>query len=451
MSVRDDRSDLGGGFSSDRRSAEPEPQAQAGAQAGRPEGPAADAVLVLKGNYTAIGGEPDTASLPEANPKRGLTGRLKRMLADRARALVSETCGDMPEAAKLASCGVYVRAGINDVTVEKHPDGYAYASGLQTCGSVWACPICSFKIRMKRAAELAEAIAEHRAQGGTQMLLTLTTQHSFGESLDEVWADTQDTWSYITGHSRYRKLKERLGLGFCRTVETMHGLNGWHPHLHVVLFSDTPIDMFDDRELWNEIIVVFHDLWVNRMRSKFGRECRSSVAVDLRPIKTDGVEGAGMYCTKAGYEVAMADGKEGRTSTSRHPFAIAFDAVETGDCRDIALFREWIKGSHDRRMWTWSKGLRQRLGLDVEKTDEELAAEADETVGQICIVSKNLWKAMVRTRVGVRAAFLTALDQGADGLPEALDLLEGHGLEVVVEPRGTSPPRLRLASERGRL
>ena len=293
-------------------------------------------VSVVMGNSTAA---PHSDGTDDPSPLRQMTRSLKRKLADRARALISETCGDMPEADKLRSCGVNVRAGIEDVAIERSPDGYAFATGLQTCGSVWACPICSFKIRMKRAAELAEAIATHRANGGSAMLLTLTTQHFFGDLLDDVWEATGDTWSYITGHSRYRRLRDELGLGFCRTVETMHGFNGWHPHLHVVLFSDTPIDPFDDRETWNDIIITFHDLWVNRMRSKYGRECRSSVAVDLRPIKDDGLEGVGTYCTKAGFEVALADGKEGRTSTSRHPFAIAYDAVETGDTTDIALFR----------------------------------------------------------------------------------------------------------------
>ena len=407
-------------------------------------------VLVVKGNYTAApltGNDQTTAD----NDSKGLTGKLKRLLADRARALIAETCGDMPEAAKIAACGVHVRAGVEDVAIERHPNGYVYATGLQTCGSVWACPICSFKIRTKRATELAAAIAAHKANGGTVMLLTLTTQHSFGETLDELWTQTQDTWSYITGHSRYRRLKLQLGLGFCRTMEVMFGLNGWHPHLHVVLFSETPVDQFDNRDIWAEIIVCFHDLWVNRMRNKYNRECRSSVAVDLRPVKDDGIDGVGVYCTKAGYEVAMADGKEGRTRTSRHPFAIAYDAVETGDKADVLLFREWIKGSHDRRMWTWSKGLRRKLGLADEKTDEELAAEADETIEQVCIVSRKLWRKIATTRIGLRAEVLAALDTSGGGVATAIELLWSHGLQVAIEPRGSSPPRLRLADEPRRI
>ena len=404
---------------------------------------------VVKGNSSAANASEDDNDTDRS--LRQMTRALKRKLADRARELIAETCGDMPEADKLRTCGVNVRAGLEDVAVERSPDGYAFATGLQTCGSVWACPICSFKIRMKRAAELAEAMAAHRANGGSAMLLTLTTQHFFGDQLDDVLRATGETWSHITGHSRYRKLRDRLGLGFCRTLEAMHGRNGWHPHLHVVLFSDTPIDPFDDREVWNDIIVTFHDLWVKRMRKKYGRECRSSVAVDLRPIKDDGIDGVGVYCTKAGFEVALADGKEGRTETSRHPFAIAYDSVEPGDTADIGLFREWIRSTHGKYMWTWSQGLRQKLGLAAEKSDEELAAEPDESVGQICLVSKRLWRRVARTRIGLRADFLAALDHATNNLSAAIELLWSHGIKVVVEPRGASPPRLRGDDEPRRL
>ena len=47
----------------------------------------------------------------------------KRLLADRARALIAETCGDMAEAAKLIGCGTRVRRDLTDVAVEHHSDG----------------------------------------------------------------------------------------------------------------------------------------------------------------------------------------------------------------------------------------------------------------------------------------------------------------------------------------
>lgn len=95
-------------------------------------------------------------------------------------------------------------AGLADVAIERSPGGHAFTSGLQTCGSVWNCPICSFKIRIKRAAELAAAIAAHKAAGRSVLLLTLTTQHSHGEPLKLLWDTVQEVWAYATSHSRYR-------------------------------------------------------------------------------------------------------------------------------------------------------------------------------------------------------------------------------------------------------
>jgi len=403
--------------------------------------------LVTKGISSASYGDRHPTDAPEQFEATIIEPSVKRLMSDRARALIAETCGDMSEAHKLVGCGTRVRYGVADVAVEHHSDGYAFTSGLQTCGSIWACPICSYKIRVKRAAEIATAIARHRANGGTVLLLTLTTQHSFGEALDDVWSAVQGAWQYITSHSRYRALRDRLGIGFVRTVEVMFGVNGWHPHLHVLLFIDTPVDPFDTPDEYREIAQVFHDLWVRRMETKHARDVRSSVGVDLRPVKDDGADGVGMYCTKAGYEVALADGKAGRTSTSRHPFAIAHDAVETGDVAEIKLFREWVRSSHGRRMWTWSQGLRQKLRLGVEKSDEELAAEAEISVERICTISPTLWKAIIATRIGLRSRFLAVLDGGPGSVMAGIELLASYGLQVVIETRSDGAPRLRVPDE----
>ncbi len=428
------------------RSRSRKPQREAQAEADRPEGPGNDGGLVTKGNSSARV-NPWTSPDGGGQSPASIAPSTKRLMADRSRALIAESCGDMPEASKIAACGNRIRYGVSDVAVEHHPKGYAFATGLQTCGSVWSCPICSYKIRIKRAAEIALAIARHRANGGSVLLLTLTTQHSFDESLDDVWSSVQDTWAYITSHGSYRKLRDRLGIGFVRTIEVMHGRNGWHPHLHVLLFVDSPVDPFDTPEDYNDIARTFHDLWVRRMDTKHCRDVRSSVGVDLRPVKDDGADGVGMYCTKAGFEVALADGKQGRTRTSRHPFAIAHDAAETGDVADIKLYREWIRGSHDRRMWSWSQGLRQKLRLGVERSDEELAAEAEESSEQICSISPLLWKAIVATRIGLRSRFLTVLDDGPARLAAAVELLLANGVQVVVDRRSSGIPRLRGPDE----
>ncbi|MFE7084569.1 hypothetical protein ACFU89_34500, partial [Priestia megaterium] len=46
-------------------------------------------------------------------------------------------------------------------------DGVAYASGLCICANGWLCPVCSAKIRAKRANEIAVGVASLIMSGGS--------------------------------------------------------------------------------------------------------------------------------------------------------------------------------------------------------------------------------------------------------------------------------------------
>jgi hypothetical protein len=59
-------------------------------------------------------------------------------------------------------------------------------AGLQTCGSVWVCPVCSSKISPRRGAEIASAMASHKAVGGCVNMLTLTCPHQSGDNLADL-------------------------------------------------------------------------------------------------------------------------------------------------------------------------------------------------------------------------------------------------------------------------
>ena len=79
---------------------------------------------------------------------------------------------------RTAKC-LRIRAYDKDVEVWKSKShGTASYGGLQTCGSVWTCPICAAKIAERRRLEIQAAMAQHRAQGGEVHLLTLTTPHT---------------------------------------------------------------------------------------------------------------------------------------------------------------------------------------------------------------------------------------------------------------------------------
>ena len=69
--------------------------------------------------------------------------------------------------------------------VKKHKT--ASYGGLQTCGSVWVCPVCGAQRWWNVAAgEIQQAMAQHRACGGEVHLLTLTAPHTRFDVLEEL-------------------------------------------------------------------------------------------------------------------------------------------------------------------------------------------------------------------------------------------------------------------------
>ena len=86
-------------------------------------------------------------------------------------ALQSVARSILPES-RTAKC-LRIRAHDCDVQVWKSKEhGTASYGGLQTCGSVWTCPVCAAKIAERRRVELLDAMELHKAQGGAVYLLT---------------------------------------------------------------------------------------------------------------------------------------------------------------------------------------------------------------------------------------------------------------------------------------
>jgi hypothetical protein len=121
-------------------------------------------------------------------------------------------------------------------------------SGLQTCGSVWACPVCSAKIAERRRAEIITAMAAHKAAGGCMHLLTLTAPHQRSDALVDLLAKQALALKKMFSDKTVRKVFAELGVvGQIRALEVTHGRrsernNGWHPHYHLLLFSGEAMD-----------------------------------------------------------------------------------------------------------------------------------------------------------------------------------------------------------------
>ena len=370
-----------------------------------------------------------------ASDSKGLREQ-RRIAMDRSQRLMVDTCAYLPAAKRLTACGRAIRSKAG-VTVKRAESGGVFTSGLASCGSVWSCPSCSFKIRTKRSAEIAVAAAVHLARGGGVLFITFTMSHKRGEQLGNVWDILTDGWSYMTSGERWQAIKEEFGIvGWIKSVEVTHGVNGWHPHIHVLVFTDRPLSPLDTAEDYWNLRIALRERWIHRFSSKWGRDVSHEFGLDTIPVKPDDAKAVGQYVSKVGYELALADSKIGRSEGQRHPFAIAADAAETGDMADVALFREWIVSSKRRKCITWSRGLRADLLGTVDKSDEELAAE--ETPGEdLAVIDKALWALIIVRRDGAKAQLMNGFEVG--GVRRAVRVLESLGLCVEVDESGSLP------------
>lgn len=295
-------------------------------------------------------------------------------------------------------------------------ESIAHYANLQTCGSVWACPVDSAKIRFQRAGEVITILSGHLAQGGGALFSTMTAPHNQTESLSHCLSDTADAWKKMQGSRPWKRLVAEFHLdGMIRAAEvTRSDANGWHAHLHVAVLTSERLEPLEILRFESAL----YELWCRAiLRQGRGKPSRRH-GVDVRPI-TDG-DGLGAYLTKVegvAKELTRADRKRGRHE-SRTPAQILSDARLFGDRADRELYREYERATKGRRMLTMSRGLKERYNVG-EKTDEEIA-EAQVGGEKIMEIEGVLWSQLVRTRGATSAVLRAAGENGAEAAWELI-------------------------------
>jgi hypothetical protein len=314
---------------------------------------------------------------------------------------------------RLQGCGRIMTGAA--VTLKHTPGGAAGYAGLAVCGSVWLCPVCASKVAAARSDQLASVLVKAVAAGKRVAMLTLTFKHSRGEALADLLADAQYGWHGLTSGKAWGNLKDRGGLfGWVRALEVTHGLNGFHPHYHVVVIVD---EQDDDRiNAWAGEVYA-------RWSRALGRRGRKTVAEAFDcTILAPGAnpEDIARYVSKLSKEATMSFAKDGRGG-GRSLFQVASDALETGDAEDFAVWFEWEETMPGKRAQTWSKGLREWAELE-ETTDEEEAAKEHAGV-PILALPRQSWRV-------VRHEAWVLLDlQETEGKESVTRWLDEHGLE----------------------
>ena len=310
-------------------------------------------------------------------------------------------CGRVPHAAS-----VEIRLRVED--------GSAHYHGLVRCGSWSACPVCSLQIAMHRAEEVRRIADAHRAAGGALYLVTLTLPHDQRDRLEPLYQAAADSYRYVRSGASWYEAKARVGyVGEIRALEATVGANGWHPHVHVLLFTSGPLDATQ----LDELRAYYHRRWSNRIE-RFGyRAPTEERGVSIVESHRDD------YVAKMGLADELVKGvsKDGRSEESRTPLQVLADFAETGEVADHDLWCEWVGAMHGARQLTWSRGLRERYDGMPEKTDAEIVAgEESNAEESVAMIAADMWRVIVRADANVMWQLLDAAETGGAGAVEAL-------------------------------
>ncbi|KZK78192.1 Replication protein [Pseudovibrio sp. W64] len=308
------------------------------------------------------------------------------------------------------------------VSVHKTKTGTCYR-GISTCGSIWTCPECASKISNGRAEEVEELVRAHERQGnGMVFMNTLTMRHTSHDTCNELRQLLLWAWDQLIRSGHWKRVKERFGVhGYIRAFEITHGVNGWHPHLHILWFTD---ELSEEEQ--NELKFEIFDRWSDLMAKK-------GIEVSLKAqdfYKAENPQKAGQYISKWGSGAEIAKGALKRSEKGRSIWQLIDDA-DNGSNSSAVLFAEYAKTFHRARHLTYSRGLRERYQLKDEASDEQLSmaeemeAHEIEEGGEVFRFDPHSWIQVVRKRL--TAQVLGAAMIGPD---EVENLLIRHEIDL---------------------
>lgn len=323
--------------------------------------------------------------------------------------------------------------------------------GVQTCGSVWHCPICAPKIANGRRDEMAAAMSAHvGADAGMVYLLTYTFQHTADDGgagcLDAQLTKLREAMRQFKATRAYKEVMEQAtSIGQIRSLEVTFGeANGWHPHVHELCFASKgavvtriigTVAGFTDYS--RSILGRLRKLWARHLiklgmaglaRGDTGSQRLSKLRHLLTRCYTVQCGAfAAEYIAKFGKEAGgwgLSDElTKGHTKVARRvghttPWGLLQDHLD-GDKRATWLFREYAEAFTGKRQLFWSPGLKAALGI-AEVADEDLAAAPDRRCDETVIrLTDDQWRIILSRNARYDALRVAA----RDGKPGVLVLL----------------------------
>lgn len=300
----------------------------------------------------------------------------------------------------------------------------AFFNGVQTCGSVWCCPICANRIQEVRRQEIALVMAWFNSQrielvgpperGYTKcsgylelvgppapgklryvagfnqaVMVTFTFPHALKDDLKTLLVKQAEALKLLRKGKSWDLFKKRIDFkGLIRSLEVTRGGNGWHPHTHELWF----VQFEQDEEKFKEYLV---SRWLECCK-KVGLvddksiEAFKEYSVDIR-FNCNSSDYLAKFDDKSNWgvdrEIAKASSKLGK-SKGMHPFELAYKGYSK-------LWLEYAEAFKGKSQLFWSKGLKNQIAID-DIDDQEISENESNEPYFVGAFNKDEWFEVLR-------------------------------------------------------
>lgn len=341
-------------------------------------------------------------------------GRIAKTLSVIKKEKIDRNTGEVRQAHQYRTCTcsnvIGQQASLMHTTNGK-VDAHKYI-GLETCSSVWLCPVCSTKIGRYRAGEINNALETLVGLGYKPFLVTVTISHKKHTRLADSLSTVKESLRYLTRHRRYKKLlKDSLYISATEITRSVEFGNGWHPHQHRLLFLP-PGNTATAQEIKDVVFDITNDFY-----NKHGFSMSYERGVDVKESFTKSE-----YLTKFGYENSWRAGQELTLNVYKpnHPFSVAESEPEA--------FLEYAEATFDERQITGTTAkIRKLIPSYLKKSDKQIAEEEAEDFVQTPVISFNRqeWRKLQKAEV-LDKLLLKAKESRKDAYTGLYEFIEVH-------------------------
>jgi hypothetical protein len=291
-------------------------------------------------------------------------------VASRLMSMHWKASGENLKGSSVIGCGRWKNYGAdqNFAEIEVGFDGPRLAGHFR-CKSVWSCEPCArARVQQTRSWIRAALMPALTAQNLSGSLVTLTLAHAYDEDWKDVVARLFDAFRHMD--MRLKRDYQRAGvLGKLKSLEAPVGVNGIHPHLHLLVIHAKDADL---DELSDSMFLAWREALEN-----VGGHCSDKNGFDF---KKDCVND---YVAKLSTSHELASQGTKTAKRKGRLFSDLLTAAGRGDKKSGA---EWIRAmaAIGGRMRFHAGGLPKKLGivspsswLDEERAEETAKKKAE--------------------------------------------------------------------------